>query len=554
MKRAVGYVRVSTKIQATHGESLRIQKKEIRKYIKREKWKLVKIYADEGVSGSSVENRLGFQDLMEDAKKRKFDVIVIHKLSRFARNAMDLLNKVDELKKFKIELVSIKEKIDLSNHYGVFMLTMLGAVAQLERDVIFEQMSENKLARWQQNKIFVGKAPFGYYWDKKTKRIEINQEEAKIYRRIVDMYIGLGLSFKDIVARLKDEGVKCKNAPFSSAVISYILKNPAYYNNYYVNTRVYKGSRRTKEKKPAAEHIKFDLDPLISKGKWDKIQKRTAFNKIKSKRSDAAKSYWLRDLLECGECGGRIKPRHGSKRKDGSFPRYYSCYWRQASKRDLKTHEKTRCDLPFIKADDLEDRIWYQIFSQLSMAGRGKKTDIEKVFDLKLYDKQIDDLKVKIDRFENDLRKKERAKKRIYSMLDEDGFSKDEFLGKARETEDKIISIKGRLTETKDQIETIKEARASNSLLKRFLKNKRALIDKVYRDLVALSPEDKKQLVESMLEDNIRIGIDFEGSIGWADLPYRIMFNPLIFEELMNQGKVFSLDQNGPHHPAAHQL
>ncbi len=139
-------------------------------------------------------------------------------------------------------------------------------------------------------------------------------------------------------------------------------------------------------------------------------------------------------------------------------------------------------------------------------------------------------------------------------MLDEDGFSMDEFLGKARETEDKIISIKGHLTETKDQIETIKEARASNSSLKRFLKNKRALIDKVYRDLVALGPEDKKQLVESMLEDNIRIGIDFEGSIGWADLPYRIMFNPLIFEELMNQGKVFSLDQNGPDHPAADQL
>ena len=112
MKRAGGYVRVSTKIQATHGESLSTQRKEIRKYVEREKWELVKIYADEGVSGSSVENRKGLQDLMKDAKKRKFDVMVIHKLSRFARNAMDLLNKVDELKKFKIKLVSIKEKIE----------------------------------------------------------------------------------------------------------------------------------------------------------------------------------------------------------------------------------------------------------------------------------------------------------------------------------------------------------------------------------------------------------------------------------------------------------
>ena len=75
MKRAAGYIRVSTKTQATHGESLSTQRKAIKNYVKSQNWKFTEIYADEGISGSSVDNREAFKRLMEDAKESKFDII-----------------------------------------------------------------------------------------------------------------------------------------------------------------------------------------------------------------------------------------------------------------------------------------------------------------------------------------------------------------------------------------------------------------------------------------------------------------------------------------------
>ncbi len=82
-KRAVGYVRVSSKEQAQSGESLSTQRKAIEDFVKAQGWKLTKIYADEGISGGSVKERKALQQLLKDAEKKKFDVLVIHRLSRF---------------------------------------------------------------------------------------------------------------------------------------------------------------------------------------------------------------------------------------------------------------------------------------------------------------------------------------------------------------------------------------------------------------------------------------------------------------------------------------
>ena len=164
---------------------------------------------------------------------------------------------------------------------------MLAGVAELERETIREQMAENKMARWKEKKIFNGKAPFGYKWDKKNAKFFVAKDEAKVYQRIVEMYLS-GISMKDISMQLKEEGTRGKKAYFSSAVISYMLKNSAYYGRLVTNQHVYKQSNksgrfnRTKELKPPNEWIVYDLPKLISKTRWDEIQKKTSFNKVKS--------------------------------------------------------------------------------------------------------------------------------------------------------------------------------------------------------------------------------------------------------------------------------
>ena len=117
MKRAAGYVRVSSRIQAEKGESLETQRKKIRAYAEAHEWKLIDIYADEGISGADTKNRPAFQRLITDAEAKMFDIIIVHNLSRFSRKIIDNLTYVPLLKKMGVDFVSITEHIDLSLYF-----------------------------------------------------------------------------------------------------------------------------------------------------------------------------------------------------------------------------------------------------------------------------------------------------------------------------------------------------------------------------------------------------------------------------------------------------
>src|ERR1035437_9519002 len=329
--KVVGYVRVSTTIQAELGEGLNTQRLLIKEKAKKEGWTLLHIYSDEGISGSKSENRPDFQNLLNDTKNKKFDAVVISRLSRFGRNARELHNNIEILKQSGVAIISIKENFDLSHAYGRAMFGMLASIVELERDVITEQMSESKKIKWYQNRMSNGRPPYGYQWKKETETMGVNNEEKEIYERIVDLYLNHGLSLKDISIKLKEEGIISKKKPFNSATLSYILKNPAYCNNYFVNQYKYKDGKRLKEKKDKSEYISFKMEPFISIEKWEKIQEKTKFNKSKGKRITRANNLILRDMLYCGYCGGRVKPRFGSKNKKGNIPSYYCCYWAQTS-------------------------------------------------------------------------------------------------------------------------------------------------------------------------------------------------------------------------------
>ena len=112
MKRAVGYVRVSSRAQAEKGESLETQRKAIFAYAVAQGWKLVHIYADEGISGANTKKRPEFQQLIKDAESKKFDIVIVHNLSRFSRKIIDNLTFVPFLKKIGVDFVSITEHIE----------------------------------------------------------------------------------------------------------------------------------------------------------------------------------------------------------------------------------------------------------------------------------------------------------------------------------------------------------------------------------------------------------------------------------------------------------
>jgi DNA invertase Pin-like site-specific DNA recombinase len=548
--KAVGYIRVSTPGQAKEGESLRTQREAIERYAQDRGWELIEVYADEGISGAK-NNRPALNALLDDAKKKKFDFVIIHSLSRFGRNARELLNNNEILKNKEIKLHSIKDGIDYSTHYGQAMLTMLAAIAQLERDTIDEQMKENKMARWKEHRIIIGKLPFGYDWDKTTKKIIIKDKEAEVYKKMVSIYLNEGNSFVDIAAYLDKENIKPRRAnKWASPVISYILKNPIYYGNYVVNRLMYDGKKRTKKEKPKSEHIVWELDEglrLISKNKWDLIQKKTSFNKKKGKHIKISEDYFLRDVLVCGECGGVIKPRHGMEKKDKSRRRYYACYWRWTSEKELRDKGKKRCRLPFINADDLEEYVWYYLISYLTLQnltlGNAKNNPYDELFSAKEYEYKIQRLSDNVIEFESEIKKNLRSKERLYSILEDEQYNKEEFLSRIADISNKMFTLTSRQQEIKHEIDNIEEMKQNDKLYKEFITNRKGFIQDLLSSLHHLSVYDKKLLVEGVLREKIRIFAG-SGDEPWEPTWPKFRFNKDILVRLIDDGKINILDKD----------
>ena len=139
LKRAYGYIRVSTDEQVDEGLSLDAQRTRIKGYSKAHDLELIKIYADEGITGRTLE-RPGLQDLLQQVKGKDGEAIIVYRLSRLSRNTRDLLMLVEDIfLRGNSRLVSINEHIDTESAMGRFLLTIMGAMAQMERELISER-------------------------------------------------------------------------------------------------------------------------------------------------------------------------------------------------------------------------------------------------------------------------------------------------------------------------------------------------------------------------------------------------------------------------------
>src|SRR5262245_55219041 len=136
MKRAALYMRVSTK---NHGQTTETQAVALKEYAARRAFEIIEEYRDEGVSGSK-DSRPALDKLMKDARVRKFDVVIVARFDRFARSVSHLLRALEEFSHLGIDFISLSESIDTSTPVGRMIFTVLGAVAELERNLIKERV------------------------------------------------------------------------------------------------------------------------------------------------------------------------------------------------------------------------------------------------------------------------------------------------------------------------------------------------------------------------------------------------------------------------------
>lgn len=187
MKRVVAYCRVSTD-SLDQANSLENQKAYFERHINdNEDWNLTKIYADEGITGTSTKKRKYFNQMIRDAENGKVDIILTKEVSRFARNTVDALQFTRKLKAMGIEVYFLLDNISTADKDGELRLTIMSSLAQEEARKISERCTWGAKRSMEKGVVF-GNIVLGYYLEN-GKITGINHEEAEIVKSIFHKYL-----------------------------------------------------------------------------------------------------------------------------------------------------------------------------------------------------------------------------------------------------------------------------------------------------------------------------------------------------------------------------
>ena len=207
-KKCVIYVRVSTEMQVD-GYSLDGQRNILKRYAEREGMIIVDTYEDAGKSGKSIEGRPAFQKMISDIENGlAIDYILVYKLSRFGRNTTDVLNSLELIQSYDINLISVEDGIDSSQSSGKLLISLLSSVSEIERENIIEQTMNGRREKARQGGWNGGFAPYGY--DLVDGKLVIEEEEAIIVRKIFDLYVNTNYGIEKIAKELNLQGLKKK--------------------------------------------------------------------------------------------------------------------------------------------------------------------------------------------------------------------------------------------------------------------------------------------------------------------------------------------------------
>ena len=387
------YVRVSTTSQAEEGYSIDEQKAKLSSYCDIKDWSVYKIYTDGGFSGSNTD-RPALEGLIKDAKKRKFDTVLVYKLDRLSRSQKDTLYLIEDIFiKNNIAFLSLQENFDTSTPFGKAMIGLLSVFAQLEREQIKERMQLGKIGRAKAGKSMMwAKTSYGYDYHRETGTITINPAQALAVKFIFESYLR-GRSITKLRDDLNEKFPK--EIDWSYRAIRAILDNPVYCGFNQFKGEVYPGN-----------HEPIITEEVYNKTKEElKIRQRNALENSNPRPFQA--KYILSGIAQCGYCGAPLKIILGVKRKDGSRFKKYECHQRHPrTLRGVTTYnDNKKCDSGFYYKDDLEAYVLKEISKLQDDAGYLDKIfsgDNAETLDRESYQKQIRELSKKLSRL-NDL-------------------------------------------------------------------------------------------------------------------------------------------------------
>ncbi len=369
------------------------------------------IYEDEGKSGFYAD-RPEYRKMLRDIENNRIRAVVCYKIDRISRRTVDLLNLVQQMEQKGIAFISVSDKeLDTSSRTGKIMISLLSAIAEFERDIIAERITDNMYELAKEGRWLGGETPIGYF--SKKERLTINgkkttinhlepiEEEQRTVKRVFSLFLQLN-SLTGTAAALNKEGFRTKNnRNFTLIAVKNILQNPVYavadreMLNYFKSNDVpvwseekeFDGERgimaynKTEQTKEIDKDSKA-LDPkysqrslrrnmkewivavgihrgIISGGEWIRVQNIIGdISKIRSARPKEVSKALLSGLIRCSQCGSRmfVRAETGRYNPDGTLRFRYIC--------DVKYRKKGGCESsPNIKGYEIDNFVIEQIFN-----------------------------------------------------------------------------------------------------------------------------------------------------------------------------------------------
>lgn len=308
--RAAIYIRYSSENQRD-GLSIEYQRDECTAFAKREGYEVKKEYIDEAISGKST-NREAFVQMIKDVKQGLYDIIIVYKFSRFARNLQEAEIFYNQIKKHGARLISVKEPIDDTRPEGTLMRQMLHSMDEYYSANLATFVRSSMYIAAKSGKYLGGTLPFGFSVDENGYFIE-NKDEADKVRRAFDLRAS-GVMPADILRIFRDEGVTSRNGkPFTQQLLNKIFRSEKYIGTYKYTVKGYE-----------PVYIPNAFAPIIDKKTWDKVQfqidETMKKRGVKGRRRMTV--YPLTGKIYCECCG---EPFTGNSKGTTSNLKYYTC-------------------------------------------------------------------------------------------------------------------------------------------------------------------------------------------------------------------------------------
>ena len=347
-RKVAAYARVST----DHEDQLTSYEAQVDYYTnyikKRDDWEFVSVYADEGITGCNTKKRDGFKRMVEDALNGRIDLIITKSVSRFARNTVDSLTTIRNLKEHGIECYFEKENIWTFDGKGELLLTIMSSLAQEESRSISENCKWGQRKRFADGKVTVPFKRFLGYDRGEDGNLIVNEKQAEIVRRIYGMFLQ-GHTPYSIAKQLINEGIPTPGGKekWGTSVIKSILTNEKYKDDALLQ-KVYTVDFLSKKKKinkgeVPQYYVEGNHEAIIDPSVFDMVQKQIAERNSEKNRVSCVSIF--SGKIKCGDCGSWYGPKVWH-----SNDKYRRKVWRCNHKFD----DSKKCSTPHLNEEAIK--------------------------------------------------------------------------------------------------------------------------------------------------------------------------------------------------------